>query len=160
MLYLSKQCESKEQNAVSHPEEPREHPSTYIMQDLGNLDELSRLDIQDKMLTTEMGGVLPELADPTSLRRVLDVGCGTGGWLMETARTYPTIERLVGADISNKIVTYARDQAKAQHLDGRVEFHTMDALRILEFPPASFDLVNLRLGASWIRTWEWTKILL
>ena len=34
--------------------------------------------VQDKMLTAEMGGVLPELSDPTQLRRVLDVGCGTG----------------------------------------------------------------------------------
>jgi trans-aconitate methyltransferase len=56
---------------------------------------MARQDIQDKMLTTGMGGVLPELAgrvDYSCLQRVLDVGCGTGGWLMETARTYPTIE--------------------------------------------------------------------
>src|SRR5215469_15437590 len=55
---------------------------------------------------------------------------------------------------------YAREQAKAEGLDARVEFKTMDALRILEFPAASFDLVNQRLGVSWLRTWEWTKILL
>ena len=29
----------------------------------------------------------------------------------------------------------------------------------LEFPTSSFDLVNQRLGASWLRTWEWTKLL-
>jgi ubiquinone/menaquinone biosynthesis C-methylase UbiE len=120
---------------------------------------MNRLEIQDKMLTTGMGGVLPELTDHSRLRRVLDVGCGTGDWLLETARTYPTIQRLVGADISDKMIEHARAQAKAQQLDGRVEFQTMDALRILEFPPASFDLVNQRFGASWLRTWEWTKIL-
>jgi ubiquinone/menaquinone biosynthesis C-methylase UbiE len=120
---------------------------------------MNRLENQDKMLTASMGGVLPELADPTSLRKVLDVGCGTGGWLMETARTYPTIKRLVGADISDKILEYARDRAKAEQLDGRVQFYTMDALRILEFPPASFDLINQRFGTSWLRTWEWSKIL-
>src|SRR5262249_37665016 len=32
-------------------------------------------------------------------------------------------------------------------------------LRMLEFPNAFFDLVNQRLGAGWIRTWEWAKIL-
>ena len=64
----------------------REHPSTYIVQDRSNLDEMTRLEIQDKMLTKDQGGVLPELADPAFLRRVLDVGCGTGGWLIETAR--------------------------------------------------------------------------
>jgi ubiquinone/menaquinone biosynthesis C-methylase UbiE len=145
---------------MSNPEELREYANTYLVQDRSNQEEMARLEVQDRMLTASMGGVLPELDDPTSLRRVLDVGCGTGGWLIETAKTYPTIERLVGADISSKMLTYARDQAKAQQLDGRVEFHTMDALRMLEFPPASFDLINLRLASSWIRTWEWTKMLL
>jgi ubiquinone/menaquinone biosynthesis C-methylase UbiE len=121
---------------------------------------MKRLKIQDQMLTTGMGGVLPELADPSSLRRVLDVGCGTGGWLLETARQYPTIEKLVGADISNKMMAYAREKAKVGGLDERVEFKTMDALRILEVPNASFDLVNQRLGVSWLRTWEWAKLLI
>lgn len=91
---------------------------------------------------------------------VLDVGCGAGGWLIETAKTYPHIKKLVGVDISDKMLAYPRVQAQAQQLDGRVEFQAMDALRILEFPPASFDLVNQRLGNSWLRTWEWKKILL
>ena len=138
----------------------REHPSTYFVQDRSNLQEMERLDIQDKMVTVEMGGVLPELADPTILRRVLDVGCGTGGWLIETAKTYPTIEHLFGGDVSGKIVAYARTKAESLELNGRVQFKTMDALRVLEFPPASFDLVNQRLAASWLRTWEWKKILL
>src|SRR5215469_2417565 len=98
------------------PEKPtkpeNEHPSAYFVQDRSNVEEMTRLSIQDKMLTTGMGGVLPELADPTNLRRVLDVGCGTGGWLMETARTYPTIEKLIGADISLKMLAYARNQAE------------------------------------------------
>jgi len=138
----------------------REYASTYMVQDRSNPEEMDRLEVQDKMVTAGMGGVLPELEDPTILRRVLDVGCGTGGWLMETARTYPTIEKLVGADISNKMIAYARMQAKDQQLNGRVEFQTMDALRILEFPPGYFDLVNQRAGISWIRTWEWRKLLL
>jgi ubiquinone/menaquinone biosynthesis C-methylase UbiE len=41
----------------------------------------------------------------------------------------------------------------------RVEFHVMDALLILEFPPASFDLVNMRYGTSFMRIWEWAKLL-
>src|SRR5262249_55624685 len=61
---------------------------------------------------------------------------------------------------SSEMLEYARAQAQALHLDGRVQFQTMDALRVLEFPDASFDLVNQRFGASWLRTWEWTKILL
>src|SRR5437667_658763 len=159
---LSEQSECKEQSAVSsYPTEPlKEHPSTYLVQDRGNLEEMARQDIQDHMLTIGMGGPLPELDDHSHLQRVLDVGCGTGGWLMETAKTYPAIKRLVGVDISSKMLAHACERATAQQLDGRVEFQTMDALRLLEFPQASFDLVNQRLGASWLRTWEWTKMLL
>ena len=141
-------------------EPPREHSSTYFVPDRSNQEEMDRLEIQDKMATAGMGGVLPEQPDPTWLRRVLDVGCGTGGWLMETARTYPTVERLVGVDISEKMIEYARAQAQVQHLDGRVGFQTADALRALPFSDASFDLVNQRAAFSWLRTWEWQKILL
>lgn len=145
---------------MAYPTEPqREHPSTYFVQDRSNLEEMDRLEIQDKMTTAEMGGVLPEQPDPTWFRRVLDVGCGTGEWLLETARTYPTIEKLFGADISGKMVDYARAKAEAQQLDKRVQFQTMDALRLLEFPDASFDLVNQRTAFSWLRTSDWTKIL-
>jgi len=143
----------------SQKEPPREHPHTYVVQSHSNLDEMARLEIQDKMVTTGMGGVLPELADPTVLRRVLDVGCGTGGWLMETARTYPTIEKLVGVDISDKMLAYARAQAEKLALGERVQFQAMDALRILEFPAGYFDLVNQRYGISWLRTWDWRKLL-
>jgi ubiquinone/menaquinone biosynthesis C-methylase UbiE len=146
---------------MSYPTEPpKEHPSAYFVEDRSSQDEMTRLEIQDRMLTTGMGGALPELVDPTQLSHVLDVGCGTGGWLMEVAKTYPTIERLVGADISSKMMEHARAQAKAQDLDERVQFKTMDALRILQFPASSFDLVNQRAGTSWLRTWEWKKILL
>ena len=143
----------------SSSERFREAESAYFVQDHENVEELTRLEGQDRMLTNAMGGVLPELADPDHLQRVLDVGCGTGGWLMEVARTYPQITQLVGADISGKMMMYARTQAAHQGLDQRVRFEIMDALRILEFPPASFDLVNQRLGASWIRQWEWRKLL-
>lgn len=140
-------------------EPPRENPSAYFVMDRDNSEEMTRLAVQDAMLTTGMGGVLPEQPDPTSLRRVLDVGCGTGGWLRETAKTYPTTELLFGGDISSKMLSYARDKAEAQHLSERVQFKPMDALRTLEFSTSSFDLVNQRFGVSWLRTWEWTKLL-
>lgn len=142
------------------PPEPRgEHPSTYFVQDRSNEEEMTRLQLQDQMLTAAMGGVLPEQADVAPFRRVLDVGCGTGGWLIEAARIYPAMSRLEGVDVSGKIVEYARVQAAAQQLDGRVRFHVMDALRMLEFPDESFDLVNQRLGQSFLRTWDWAKLL-
>ncbi len=136
-----------------------EQPSTYFVQDRSNKEEVVRLQIQDQLITAGMGGVLPEQSDPASLRNILDVGCGTGGWLIEAARTYPTITRLVGVDVSIKLLDYARAQAAEQQVAGRVEFHVRDVLRSLEFPDASFDLVNQRLGASYLRTWDWPQAL-
>ena len=153
-------AKSKEHKAMSTPTDPRrEHPSTYTVQDRSNEEELIRLQIQDQMITAGMGGVLPEQQDPTIFRRVLDVGCATGGWLIEAARTYPGMSLLVGVDVSSRMLEYARAQPAAQQVSDRVQFLTMDALRMLEFPDESFDLVNQRFGVSWLRTWDWPKLL-
>jgi len=137
----------------------REHPSTYFVQDRSNEEELTRLHVQDQLITAGMGGVLPEQPDPAIFQRVLDVGCGTGDWLIETAKTYPTISSLVGVDISEKMLEYARAQAEAQQVSDRVQFRAMDALRILEFPDSYFDLVNQRFGLGYLRKWDWPKLL-
>jgi SAM-dependent methyltransferase len=137
----------------------REHPSTYFVQNRSNKEELGRLQIQDQMLTTSMGGVLPEQPDPTRFQHVLDVGCGTGCWLIEAAKTYPSISLLRGVDISGKMLDYAQAQARAQQVNDRVQFRMMDALRQLDFPTAFFDLVNLRAGGSYLRTWDWPNLL-
>jgi ubiquinone/menaquinone biosynthesis C-methylase UbiE len=157
----------KERSTMTDLPDPRRKPSdahrelqsTYFVQDKSNQDEVTRVRIQDQMITSMMGGVLPEQPDPTKFERVLDVGCGTGGWLIEVARTYPSIKRLVGVDISKRMVDYARELAKEQQVDDRVEFFVMDALRLLEFPDNYFDLVNQRFGVSWLRTWDWPKVL-
>jgi ubiquinone/menaquinone biosynthesis C-methylase UbiE len=137
----------------------REQPNTYIVQNRSDEEELQRLQAQDKMFTAQMGGVLPELPDPGRFQHILDVGCGTGGWLIEVAETYPDIDVLIGVDASHLMVEHARAQAAAHHLSDRVEFHVMDALRILEFPGDFFDLINQRAGMSWLRTWDWGKLL-
>jgi ubiquinone/menaquinone biosynthesis C-methylase UbiE len=137
----------------------KEQPSTYFVQDRDNKDEMRRLDVHGRMVTASMGGVLPEQSDQASFQRVLDVGCGTGSWILETAKTYPGISSLVGVDISSKMIEYARSWAKAEQVSERVEFRVMDALRMLEFPPRYFDLVNQRFALGWLRTWDWPKIL-
>lgn len=137
----------------------RELASTYFVQDRSNQDEMTRLHIQDQMLTAGMGGVLPEQPDPTIFQRVLDVACGTGDWLITAAKTYPTMTILLGVDISAKMLGYARKRAEAEQVNNRVEFVVMDALRLLEFPDEFFDLVNHRFAASFLRTWDWSKLL-
>ncbi len=135
-----------------------DNPSTYFVQDRKNQKELTRVMIQDHMITALMGGVLPEQPDPTVFHHVLDVGCGTGSWLIEAALTYPEMS-LVGIDISQRMIKCARTQARDHHVDDRVEFHVMDALCPLDFPAAYFDLVNLRFGISYVRTWDWPTLL-
>jgi len=133
-------------------------PSTYFVRDRQSQQEMLRLTIQDHMLTTAMGGVLPEQPDPAVFRRVLDIGCGTGGWIIEAAQSYPTMS-LVGIDISQRMVEHAQKQAVTQKVADRITFQVMDALTLLEFPSAHFDLVNLRLGVSYVRKWDWPKVL-
>ncbi|MBO0790116.1 MAG: methyltransferase domain-containing protein [Ktedonobacteraceae bacterium] len=137
----------------------RRPPSTYVVQDQQHPEEPTRLHLQDQLMTACMGGVLSEQPDPTIFQRILDIGCGTGGWLIETAQSYPDIPSLVGVDLNNNVLDYARLQADAVALGSRVEFHQMDVLRILEFPDASFDLVNQRFAQGYLRTWDWPKLL-
>jgi len=145
---------------MPNPLDPRkkEQPSTYFVQDQHHKEELARLTTQDHLITASMGGVLPEQPDPAVFRRVLDVGCGSGGWAIEAAKAYPAMS-LIGIDISKSMIDYARAQAAAAQVTDRVEFHMMDALRVLEFPADFFDLVNLRFGFSFLRTWDWLKLL-
>jgi ubiquinone/menaquinone biosynthesis C-methylase UbiE len=151
---------AKKGKGMADPRNARQElASTYVMQNRSNKDEVTRLAIQDQMITTGMGGVLPEQPDPARFQQVLDLGCGTGGWLIELAKAYPTAQSLVGVDINDKILDYARSQAQAQRVSDRVQFHAMDALQQLTFPANSFDLINQRFGSSYLRTWEWPHLL-
>jgi ubiquinone/menaquinone biosynthesis C-methylase UbiE len=137
---------------------PYELPSTYIVLDRPNEEELIRLTIQDRSITTLMGGVLPEQADVSTFHDVLDIACGPGGWVLQAAQDYPTMS-LVGIDISKQMITHTNKQAEQYHLTDRVRFRVMDALHKLDFPAASFDLVNVRLASSFVRTWEWRQVI-
>lgn len=145
---------------MTNPLEPGrdEYSSTYAVFDRNNKEEHLRLTIQDQMITTAMGGVMPEQSDPGSFHRVLDIACGTGSWSIEATKLYPAME-LIGIDISKPMIEYAREQARMHNVADRVEFHVMDALLILEFPVGFFDLVNLRFGISFMRTWDWPRLL-
>ncbi len=145
---------------MTEPHRPpkREQASTYVVQDRQNRQELQRLTAQDELATTVMGGVLPEQPNRETIHRILDVGCGTGGWAIEVAKTNPHIS-VVGIDISNAMIDYARAQATEQQVADRVEFRVMDALQMLEFPGDYFDLTNMRLGIGWVRTWDWPKLI-
>lgn len=145
--------------ATTPEPEQNKRPGTYVVQDRSSELELLRLDEQDRLFTLSMKGVLSEQPDPAAFERVLDVGCGPGWWLIETAKTYPSISRLVGIDVSAHIVKHATNQAIAAGVNNRVTFRTGDASRLLDFPNNYFSLINQRFATSFLRKWDWSKIL-
>ena len=144
--------------SISQHPHKGENPSTYVILDARSKRELNRLIVQDQMLTNSMGGVLPEQDNASAFQRVLDIACGPGSWAIEAARSYPNMS-LIGVDINPRMIEYARIQADEAGLMERVEFHVMDALHPLAFPNDFFDLVNLRAGIGWIRTWDWPSVI-
>ncbi len=135
-----------------------ENANTYFVQDKQLKEELVRLMLQDHLITISMGGVLSEQNNPTAFHNVLDIGSGSGSWVIEAARVYPTMS-VTGIDINPGMVEYANAQAQKNGLAARATFQVMDALKKLGFPDASFDLVNLRFGISYLRTWDWPELL-
>jgi len=137
--------------------EDKELPSTYVVYQRSP-EELQRLMLQDQLITHAMGGVLAGQDNPDRLHRILDIACGPGGWCIAVANQYPKVE-VCGIDISHTMITRAKEHAEAQQLSDRVFFEVMDALSALSFPSRYVDLVNLRFGVSFIRMWEWNRVI-
>jgi SAM-dependent methyltransferase len=76
---------------------------------------------------------------------LLDVGCGTGRLTFAAARRAPQLAKLVGVDLSESFLTYA----KARSTDGRISFESGDACR-LTYPDTTFDRVISSLALDLI----------
>src|SRR5579859_3425866 len=135
-------CRSEERvySMTASPSNPAD-ANTYII-DNESTAEMARLIHQDRLTTKSMGGFLSEQSDLSNIHDILDIACGPGGWVLGVADTYRYIH-VVGMDSSPKMIEYARALAKAQKLEN-VEFQVMNALKPLNFPNDSFDIVNAR----------------
>jgi ubiquinone/menaquinone biosynthesis C-methylase UbiE len=133
-------------------EQQTQQKSTYFI-DPESATEMARLNHQDQLVTTSMGGLFPDGPDLSSLKNILDIACGPGGWALEVARTYPTVE-VVGVDISQRMIALATTSAQVQGLSNAL-FQVMDVTRPLDFPDASFDLVNARLLTAFMPRVSW-----
>ncbi len=71
---------------------------------------------------------------------VLDLGCGTGVVARDVARRVGEQGKVVGVDLSYRLIQEASRLAKEQGVEGRIEFRPADAAA-LPFPDKSFDLV-------------------
>ena len=130
--------------------------NTYVI-DAESAAEMTRLLQQDRLITTLLGGLLPERSDLSHIRNVLDIACGPGGWAQEVAFAHPEMQ-VVGIDISRRMIEYARAMAQVQGLSN-VTFRIMDVLKPLDFPDNSFDLVNSRLIFGFMPPAAWPALM-
>ena len=136
---------------MSTSEEAQESENTYFI-NTESAAEMNRLMIQDKLLTREMGGVLPKDVNPATIHKVLDVACGPGGWVLELASTHRHME-VVGIDLSKKMVDHANSRKWPN-----TSFRLMNILQPLDFPDNTFDFVNARLLFSFIPKAFWPTL--
>lgn len=137
---------------------PGEQPANTYILDAESGAEMARLLNQDRLLTRAMGGTFPERTDDlATINKILDIGCGPGGWVLDVAHQYQE-KQVVGIDISRNMVQYAHAHASAQGLDN-ASFQVMDALQPFAFDDESFDLVNARLIATFMPTKAWPELL-
>ncbi len=122
------------------------------------MEEMVRLNRQAALVTGEMGGALPEQANPAAFRHILDLACGPGEWVMQASRSYPSLQRVVGVDKSRRMIEYANAQAEADD-ERAVMFRVMDITQLLDFEDASFDLVNGRFLLSFMKREQWPLLI-
>ena len=79
---------------------------------------------------------------------ILDVATGTGDLAIELSRLNP--KKIVGIDISKKMLEIAEEKVKKKHLDQIISFRLSDAEKI-PFSNNSFDAVTVAFG---VRNYE------
>jgi ubiquinone/menaquinone biosynthesis C-methylase UbiE len=84
------------------------------------------------------------------VRRVLDVGCGTGRWGCEMARQFP-MAQVVGLDLEAPLLPV--------ELPRNYRFVRGDVLQALPFADGSFGYVHQRLLAAGIPAPNWPAVL-
>ncbi len=115
--------------------------------------EMNRLTIQDRLLTREMGSLLPKDVDPSTIHKVLDIACGPGGWVLDLATTYRHMD-VIGVDLSEKMISYANSRKWPN-----TSFRLMNILQPLDFPDNTFDFVNARLLFALMPKAAWPTLL-
>src|SRR5581483_11521112 len=95
-------------------EEETTGKNTYFL-DSESPTEMARLINLDRITTRAMGGPLVGITNPSTLRNIVDLGCGPGGWVLDVAFELPEAE-VEGVDVSRIMVDYANARARTQQL--------------------------------------------
>ncbi len=135
-------------------EEPRE--STYMFSNTESNAEVTRLINQDQVITGTTG-LLPRNLELCAGARILDVACGPAGWARTLALQDPGVQ-VVGVDISQTMLDYARASTRAQQLPN-LSFQLMDITKPWPLADASFEVINARLTAGFLSTEKWHQVI-
>jgi SAM-dependent methyltransferase len=92
---------------------------------------------QTSWVTNEESRAIPQTLQLTPASRVLEIGCGSGGYPLQVASVVGC--SIVGVDINDAGVRNANMLAHARHLADRVSFQHCDVSKTLPFPDAAFD---------------------
>ena len=92
---------------------------------------------QTSWATNEESAAIPQALQLTPASRVLEIGCGSGGYALQVAATVGC--SIVGVDINDAGIRTAGTLARARNLQDRVSFQQCDVAKPLPFPDASFD---------------------
>ena len=85
-----------------------------------------------------------ELAGIADGHHVLDIASGTGEPSIATALLAGSRGKVIGTDLTEEMLVYARDKAKQAGVTN-IEYHCVDG-DTLDFPANCFDAVTIRWG--------------
>jgi SAM-dependent methyltransferase len=92
---------------------------------------------QTSWVTNEESRAIPQALHLTPASRVLEIGCGSGGYALRVAATAGC--SVVGVDINDAGIRNADSLARARNLSSRASFQQCDVSKPLPFPDGSFD---------------------
>ena len=118
-----------------------------------DVQETHRLDVQHVLLSTLLSG--NSVAPIQEPHHILDVGCGTGRWCLEMARTFPDAH-VTGIDI---VVPSTPAGQEAYFCPANCTFLAGDVLQGLPFADESFDVVHQRLLMGAIPASRWQDVV-
>lgn len=133
-------------------------PNRFVIEE--SPTEIEWLRLIGPLLTEGTGGLFSEREDDLSgIHSILDIGCGPGDWALSVAAAFPEVQ-VTGIDVSKTVIEEAASHARVRGLKN-AHFLLMDATAVpLDFPDASFDLVNARTIMGFMNPQLWPRLLL
>ncbi|QRV90018.1 methyltransferase domain protein [Ceratobasidium sp. AG-Ba] len=109
-----------------------------------DIEEHHRLTSQHEAIKLIVGAnytaPLPQLNDGTGPKSILDIGTGSGQWVIDISNEFP-MAKAVGIDLSEPSIDKST-------IPERVSFVVGDIVKALPFESASFDVVHMRMLPS------------